>query len=85
MKATVVLHSHHGILSVYSAEPLDLEVLVDESEEYHEGITHMPYYWLEVELSPEQVGRAVARAGRFHRRMAARAARRPESSAAYQP
>ena len=60
MKPTLVIRLESGVPSVYLDSPLDLDIVIDESDDYRQGMADTPAYFLEPEVDPQEVSVSVA-------------------------
>lgn len=60
--ATLVIRFYQGVPSVYVDAPLDLDVVVDASDDYKQGMADTAFYSLDTEINPELVSHAVREA-----------------------
>jgi hypothetical protein len=60
MKPTLVIRLESGAPSVYLDSPLDLDILIDDSDGYRQGLAYIPAYFLEPEVNPEEVSASIA-------------------------
>jgi hypothetical protein len=60
MKPTLVIRLESGIPSVYLDSPLDLDIVIDDSDDYRQGLACIPAFFLEPEVNPEEVSASIA-------------------------
>jgi hypothetical protein len=55
VKPTLVIQLKSRVPTAYSNVSLDLDLVIDDSDDYRHGLTELPAYFIEPKVSPAEV------------------------------